>query len=137
MTSKLCNYLHSIYSRALNYEELIQNLKEQLDEFDFIEEYERAMEEAEAYEEYYLEDQDGGGEGTPNLNHNGGIGMGYHSQKSSPEFNVNLKAARNDNRNSAGGLFFSRKAQGHNIHRFGSEGTGTGTLGNYMSIQEQ
>ncbi len=46
--------------QTLNYEELITNLKEQLDQFDFIAEHERAQEENEAYEEYYLEDYDGG-----------------------------------------------------------------------------
>jgi len=49
------------YRQAMNYEELIHNLKEQLDQFDFIAEHERAQEENEAYEEYYLEDYDAGG----------------------------------------------------------------------------
>ena len=48
------------YRQAMNYEELIHNLKEQLDQFDFIAEHERAQEENEAYEEYYLEDYDAG-----------------------------------------------------------------------------
>jgi hypothetical protein len=48
------------FRQAINYEELIHNLKEQLDQFDFIAEHERAQEENEAYEEYYLEDYDAG-----------------------------------------------------------------------------
>ena len=57
-TSKFYLFYHYFTRQALNYEELIQNLKEQLDQFDFIAEHERAQEENEAYEEYYLEDYD-------------------------------------------------------------------------------
>jgi hypothetical protein len=40
----------------LNCEELVESMKRQLDTMDFIYELEKAQEEIEAYEEYYLED---------------------------------------------------------------------------------
>jgi len=66
---------------------MLESLKNQLKEIDFIEEYERAQEENDALygEEYYLEDP---GDlrmvpGSPNP----AIGDDFPSQQSSPEFN--------------------------------------------------
>lgn len=58
LTISNCIVYINNYSRNLNFEELIDSLKGQLDHMDFISEMERAQEEIEAYEEYYLEEQD-------------------------------------------------------------------------------
>jgi len=46
-TSKISIFHQFIFSQTINYEELLQNLKEQLDKFDFLAEHERAQEENE------------------------------------------------------------------------------------------
>jgi hypothetical protein len=67
--------------------------------------------------------------------HNQGGQNIQSSQKSSPEFNYNLKGK---NGGGGGGLFFQNRMQGPNAYRFGSEGGGiyNSNNNNYMSIKE-
>ena len=44
--------------RSLNFIDMLKSLQDQFDSLDFIAETDRAKEEMEAYEEYYLEDPD-------------------------------------------------------------------------------
>lgn len=78
-------------SRATNFEEMLEGLKAQLNELDFIQEYDRAQEENDAFygEEYYLEDP--GDLRLVPSSPNPAIGDDFISQKSSPEFNYQQK----------------------------------------------
>ena len=84
-----------VYRRASNFEEMIEELKGQLDEMDFIGEYERAQEEIDGMygEEYYIEDP-GDLKFAP-TSPNPAIGDDFISQKSSPEFYNQLKQKSN------------------------------------------
>jgi hypothetical protein len=77
--------------RARNFEEMMEDLRAQLDEMDFIEEYQRAQEENDHMygEEYYIEDP--GDLRFAPMSPNPAIGDDFNSQRTSPEFNNHLK----------------------------------------------
>ena len=81
--------MHSCCRRALNVEELIQHLKEQLGELDFVHE----LEKAEAYENYYLDEGDAIFE--QDQNH-------FPEEQGSPEFNRHPRSSRD------GSIFFKK-----------------------------
>ena len=118
---------------------MLISLKGQLDQLDFIGEHERALEEIEAYEEYYLEqDQDEEDRAAGHANQHNLHPNAADDIQASPDFNNKYNNSTSKNR--GGGLFFQRGINKH--QRYGSENYGsvqnyTNQNNNLISIKEE